>query len=47
MYRRIYNKKLLTKNGTLIDNWFEEEELRKRTWGNESNPPSKFSTKIH
>ena len=27
----IYNKKILTTNGTLIDNWFEEEELRKLT----------------
>ena len=27
----IYNKKILTNNGTLIDNWFEEGELRKLT----------------
>ena len=27
----IYNKTILTKSGTLIDNWFEEEELRKLT----------------
>ena len=27
----IYNKFILTKDGTLIDNWFEEGELRKKT----------------
>ena len=27
MYHRTYNKKLLSKNGTLIDNWYEEEKL--------------------
>ena len=27
----IYNKDIITKNGTLIDNWFEEGELRKLT----------------
>jgi len=27
----IYNKKILTRDGTLIDNWFEEGELRART----------------
>ena len=27
----IYNKKILTKDGTLIENWFEEGELRKIT----------------
>ena len=27
----IYNKIILTKDGTLIDNWFEEGELRKIT----------------
>jgi len=27
----IYNKIILTKDGTLIDNWFEEGELRKKT----------------
>ena len=27
----IYNKKILTNNGTLIDNWFEEGELRQKT----------------
>ena len=31
MYHRIYNKKLLSKNGTLIDNWYEEEKLRNLT----------------
>ena len=31
MYHRIYNKKLLSKNGTLIDNWYEEEQLRNIT----------------
>ena len=46
MYQRIYNKKLLTQNGTLIDNWFEEEELRKRTGVprciSQKNFPKKF-----
>ena len=27
----IYNKKIITQNGTLIENWFEEGELRKLT----------------
>ena len=27
----IYNKKIITQNGTLIENWFEEGELRKQT----------------
>ena len=27
----IYNKKIITRDGTLIDNWFEEGELRKKT----------------
>ena len=27
----IYNKKILTRDGTLIDNWFEEGELRQKT----------------
>ena len=27
----IYNKDIITKNGTLIDNWFEEDELRRTT----------------
>ena len=27
----IYNKEVITKNGTLIDNWLEERELRKLT----------------
>ena len=27
----IYNKEIITKDGTLIDNWFEEGELRKLT----------------
>ena len=27
----IYNKKIITRDGTLIDNWFEEGELRKLT----------------
>ena len=31
MYHRIYNKKLLSQNGTLIDNWFEEKQLRNLT----------------
>ena len=31
MYHRIYNKIPLTKNGTLIDNWYEEEQLNKLT----------------
>ena len=31
MYNNIYNKKIITQNGTLIDNWFEEGELRKLT----------------
>lgn len=29
--KNIYNKKIITKDGTLIDNWFEEGELRKKT----------------
>ena len=31
MYQRIYNKQFHNPNGTLINNWFEEEELRKKT----------------
>ena len=27
----IYNKKIITRDGTLIDNWFEEGELRTKT----------------
>ena len=46
MYRRIYNKKLLTKNGTLIDNWFEEEELRKRTGITRATPQQNFPKKF-
>ena len=46
MYRRIYNKKLLTKNGTLIDNWFEEEELRKRTGVTRATPLQNFPKKF-
>ena len=29
--QNIYNKKIITQNGTLIENWFEEGELRKLT----------------
>ena len=46
MYKRIYNKKLLSKNGTLVDNWFEEEELRKRTGVSRSIPLQNFPRKF-
>ena len=46
MYRRIYNKKLHTQNGTLIDNWFEEEELRKRTGVTRATPIQNFPRKF-
>ena len=46
MYRRIYNKKLHTQNGTLIDNWFEEDELRKRTGVTRAIPQQNFPRKF-
>ena len=46
MYRRIYNKKLHTQNGTLIDNWFEEDELRKRTGVTRATPQQNFPRKF-
>ena len=46
MYQRIYNKKLQTQNGTLIDNWFEEEELRKRTGVSRATPIQNFPRKF-
>ena len=46
MYQRIYNKKLHTQNGTLIDNWFEEEELRKRTGVTRATPMQNFPRKF-
>jgi hypothetical protein len=46
MYKRIYNKKLLSKNGTLIDNWFEEEELRKLTGIPRTTPLKNFPKKF-
>ena len=46
MYQRIYNKKLHTQNGTLIDNWFEEEELRKRTGVTRATPIQNFPRKF-
>ena len=46
MYKRIYNKKLLTQNGTLIDNWFEEDELRKRTGVTRATPLQNFPKKF-
>ena len=46
MYRRIYNKKYICPNGTLIDNWYEEEELRKRTGEGRTIPQKNFPKKI-
>lgn len=42
MYRRIYNKNFLYPNGTLIDNWYEEESLRQRTGTTRSIPNKNF-----
>ena len=38
----IYNKKILTRDGTLIDNWFEEGELRQKTGEGRSIRGTKF-----
>ena len=45
MYKRIYNKNYIHPNGTLIHNWFEEEELRKRTGTTRSIPNKNFPKK--
>ena len=45
MYKRIYNKNYIHPNGTLIHNWFEEEELRKRTGTTRSIPNQNFPKK--
>lgn len=45
-YDRIYNKVPLFPNGTLIGNWFEEEELRKRTGEGRSIPGKNFPKKF-
>ena len=46
MYHRTYNKFPLSKNGTLIDNWYEEEQLNKLTgvprWGSTQEFPKKI-----
>lgn len=41
----IYNKKILFPNGTLIDNWFEEDELRKYTGEGRTIPGKHFPKK--
>ena len=50
MYHRTYNKKLLSKNGTLIDNWYEEEKLLNITGVPravvQKNFPKKFPKKL-
>ena len=46
MYRRIYNKNFLYPNGTLIDNWYEEESLRQRTGTTRSIPNKNFPKKF-
>ena len=38
----IYNKVILHPNGTLISNWFEEEELRRRTGEGRTIPGKNF-----
>ena len=38
----IYNKKIITRDGTLIDNWFEEGELRQKTGEGRSIKGTKF-----
>ncbi len=45
-YSRIYNKKYICPNGTLVDNWYEEEELRKRTGEGRTIPQKNFPKKI-
>lgn len=42
----IYNKKVLVDNGTLINNWYEEEELKKIT-GEPRNIPGRHVKKRH
>ena len=41
----IYNKFIIHPNGTLINNWFEEEELRRRTGEGRSIPGKNFPKK--
>ncbi len=38
----IYNKKIITRDGTLIDNWFEEGELRQKTGEGRSIKGARF-----
>ena len=46
MYKRIYNKKLHTQNGTLIDNWYEEEQLKNLTGVSRATPQQNFPRKF-
>ena len=46
MYHRTYNKFPLSKNGTLIDNWYEEEQLNKLTGVPRAVQPKNFPKKF-